>query len=265
MSLQFESGSADQPRGHAILYARLAGGGERFAATYCIVPPISFSIGKFLPPIFGGQLPLEELAQADSMNPMPIPPILEDVADVDALREVAERRGDDLCYLGVLLISDDSQRLTFAAEAATEYGRAYVNYQESWPTTPTPVDSSADSSAAGAQLTDADARDMVTSLLPERDRLSELARMISQARYAMDVRDDRQLSEVGAQMRRVAATLPEKYRASLLVDAALRADAPGAQLAELYLQRAYKLLDEDYAGIPPIEQRIRELRGSDEL
>jgi hypothetical protein len=81
----------------------------------------------------------------------------------------------------------------------------------------------------------------------------------------MDVHDDRQLTEVAAQMGRVAATLPEKYRAGMLVDAALRADAPGAQLAELYLQRAYKLLDEDYASIPPIEQRIRELRGPDEL
>src|SRR5215469_1770739 len=168
MSLQFESGSADQPRGHAILYARLAGGGERFAATYCIVPPISFSIGKFLPPIFGGQIPLEELSQADNMNPMPIPPILEDVADVDALRDLAERRSDDLCYLGVLLISDDSQRLTFAAEATAEYGRAYIAYQERWPTSPNLTDSSADSREVDTQLTDADARNMVTSLLPER-------------------------------------------------------------------------------------------------
>jgi len=64
-------------------------------------------------------------------------------------------------------------------------------------------------------------------------------------------------------MRRLAATLPEKYRAEQLVAAALRSDVEGAQLAELYLQRAYKLLDEDYISIPPIEQRIRELRGPD--
>ena len=125
MSLQFELGEADQPRGHAILYARLSGGGERYVATYCVVLPISFSIGKFLPPILGGQFPIEALGEASSVSPMPIPPMLEDVQSLESLRQLAERRGDDLCDLGVLLITDDSQRMAFAAEASAEYGRAY--------------------------------------------------------------------------------------------------------------------------------------------
>lgn len=260
MSLHFELGDADQPRGHAILYARLAGGGVRYVATYCVILPISFSIGKFLPPILGGQIPMEELGEAGSASPMPIPPMLEDVESAESLRMLAERRGDDLCDLGVLLITDDTQRLAFAAEAAAEYGRAYGAYKARWPSEPARV---APAAPGPVPLTDADARDMVASLLPERDRLGDLARLIGQSRYAMEVHDQRQLDEVGAQMRRLAATLPEKYRAEQLVAAALRSDAEGAQLAELYLQRAYKLLDEDYISIPPIEQRIRELRGPD--
>ncbi len=259
MSLRFELGDADQPRGHAILYARLAGGGERYAATYCIVLPISFSIGKFLPPILGGQIPMEELGEAGSASPMPIPPMLEDVESIESLRQLAERRGDDLCDLGVLLITDDTQRLAFAAEAAAEYGRSYATYQDRWPSEPLHRAASSEP----VPLTEAEARDVVTSLLPERDRLSEIARLIGQSRYAMEIHDQRQLDDVAAQMRRLAATLPEKYRADQLVAVALRTDAEGAQLAELYLQRAYKLLDEDYIGIPPIEQRIRELRGPD--
>lgn len=261
MSLHFELGDADQPRGHAILYARLAGGGVRYVATYCVILPISFSIGKFLPPFLGGQIPMEELGEAGSANPMPIPPMLEDVESVESLRLMAERRGDDLCDLGVLLITDDTQRLTFAAEASAEYGRAFAAYQARWPsqtalrTTP--------AAPEPAALTDADARDVVTSLLPERDRLGEIARLIGQSRYAMEIHDQRQLDDVAAQMRHLAATLPEKYRAEQLVAAAMRTDADGAQLAELYLQRAYKLLEEDYISIPPIEQRIRELRGPD--
>ncbi len=262
MSLRFELGDADQPRGHAILYARLAGGGARYVATYCVVLPIQFSIGKFLPPILGGQIPVEELGEASSVNPMPIPPMLEDVESVEALRLLAERRDDDLCDLGVLLISDDSQRLAFAAEAAAEYGRAYSAYKERWPSQ-LPPSRLAPTAPEPVPLTEAEARDVVTSLLPERDRLGEIARLIGQLRYAMEIHDQRQLDEVAAQMRRLAATLPEKYRSEQLVSAALRTDAEGAQLAELYLQRAYKLLDEDYIGIPPIEQRIRELRGPD--
>jgi hypothetical protein len=55
--------------------------------------------------------------------------------------------------------------------------------------------------------------------------------------------------------------LPEKYRADQLIEAALRPDAQGNRLTQLYLQRAYKLVDEDYAAIPPLEREIRELRG----
>jgi hypothetical protein len=262
MSLQFETGNAEQPRGHAILYARLSGSGERYVATYCVTPPIAFSLGKFLPPILGGQIPFDELREAGGMNPIPIPPMLEDVENIETLRMLADRRGDDLCYLGVLLISDDTQRLAFAAEATADYGRAYASYQERWPVVTEPNERATPTTST--PLTDDDARDMVTSLLPERDRLSELSRLIGQSRYAMEIHDERQLSDVASQMRRIAATLPEKYRAGLLVAAALRTDTAGAQLAELYLQRAYKLLDEDYTGIPPIEQRIRELRGPDE-
>jgi hypothetical protein len=261
MSLRFELGDADEPRGHAILYARLAGGGERYVATYCIVLPITFSIGKFLPPFLGGQIPLEALGEASSASPMPIPPMLEDVASIETLRLLASRRGDDLCDLGVLLITDDTQRMGFAAEAAAEYGRAYAGYQARWPSLPARDTSRA--APDSVALTDADAADVVTSLMPERDRLSDLARLIGQSRYAMEIHDQRQFDEVAAQMRRLAATLPEKYRADQLAIAALRSDPQGAQLAELYLQRAYKLLDEDYISIPPIEERIRELRGHD--
>ncbi|HEX9038421.1 MAG TPA: hypothetical protein VF808_15670 [Ktedonobacterales bacterium] len=259
MSLHFELGDAERPRGHAILYARLSGSTPRYVATYCIVLPISFSIGKFLPPFLGGQIPVEELGEANTSSPMPIPPMLEDVANVESLRTLASRRGDDLCDLGVLLISDDSQRLAFAAEAAAEYGRAYADYHATWSSEPgEAIDQT--SLDDGAPLSDEDAQSVVASLLPERDRLGELARLISQARYAMEVRDQRQLDDTAAHMRRIAATLPDKYRAEQLVAAALRSDAVGATLADLYLQRAYKLLEEDYIGIPPIEQRIRELR-----
>ena len=261
MSLQFELGDADQPRGHAILYARLAGPGERYVATYCVILPISFSIGKFLPPFLGGQIPMEELGQATSSSPMPIPPMLEDVASAESLRFLASQRGDDLCDLGVLLITDDNQRLAFAAEAAQEYARAYSEYEARWPARP--AAGAAPSVVDSSPLSDEDARDVVNSLLPERDRLKELARLISQSRYALEGHDQRQFDDVAGQMRRIAASLPDKYRAEQLVEAALRSDASSATLADLYLQRAYKLLDEDYIAIPPIEQRIRELRGPD--
>ena len=155
-------------------------------------------------------------------------------------------------------------RLTFAAEASADYGRSYAAYQARWPThVPSagqPTGAARGGAASGPTLEEIDPRLVVASALPERDRLGEMAHLIGQARYAIDGHDQRVLDEVGGQLRLLASTLPDKYRADQLAEAAVRPDEIGARLAELYLQRAYKLLDEDYISIPPIEQQIRELR-----
>ncbi len=263
MSLRFELGDADTPRGHAILYARLSGPGERYVATYCVTLPITFSLGKYLPPMFAGQLPAEALGDGAAMSAMPIPPMLEDAESFEALRQMAEARDDDLCDIGSLLITDETQRMAFAAEASADYGRMYAEYQARWPnpTVARGATASAASGSAGApSLADMDPSIVVASALPERDRLGEMSRLISQARYALDGHDQRLIEIVGGQLRMLASTLPEKYRADQLTEAALRPDETGARLASLYLQRAYRLLDEDYISIPPIEQQIRDLR-----
>lgn len=251
--LRFELGEQQAPRGHAILYARVSGS-ERVVASYCVVLPISFSIGKYLPPMFAGQFPIDALNEGVSpVSAMPIPPMFEDVESLEDLRQLAERRADDLCDMGTLVLSDDNARLQFAAEGSAEYGELYASYQARWPTVAAPQ--------AQTPLDDLDVDDVIASVLPERDRLGELAKLISQARYEVETGDQRSLEKVALDMRRLARPLPEKYRADQLIEAALRPDALGPKLAGLYLQRAYKILDEDYMSIPPIDVEIRALRG----
>ena len=61
-------------------------------------------------------------------------------------------------------------------------------------------------------------------------------------------------------MQRIGARLADKYRSFELINAAIDASERGARLAELYLERGFKLLDEEYADIPGIERAIRELQ-----
>lgn len=256
MQLRFELGNSQAPRGHAILYAHSGGGSDTILATYCVVLPIQFSIGKYLPPMFASQIPIEGLRDASAMSVVPIPPMLEDGPSLVELRSIAEHRGDDLCDIGSVFISDEGQRMTYAAEACAQYAQLFATYSSRWPTVteaetePTPLD-------------DLDVDAVMAQMLPDRDRLAELARLIGQARYALDTRDTHQLDAVRRSMQRIVESLPAKYRADQLMEAALRTDDAGPRLAELYLQRAYKLLEEDYAGIPPIEESIRALRESD--
>src|SRR5262245_12985047 len=178
--LRFEIGDSEAPRGHALMYARLSGSAERIVATYCIVLPISFSLGKYLPPMLAGQLPVDALRDESTGNAMPIPPMFEDVAGGEYLRQLAERRGDDLCDMGTLLIADDNQRLAFAAEGCMEYAELYAAYQQRSPVTAERTQSEE------SPLDDVDVEDVVASMLPERDRLAEIARLIGQSRYALE-------------------------------------------------------------------------------
>lgn len=256
VQLRFEMGDASAPRGHAVLFARVSGGAVPYLATYCVVLPISFSMAKYLPPMFSGQFPAE--AMGEGMSVVPIPPMLEDVADLGPLKQLAERRGDDLCDIGTIAFSNDGQRATFAAEACQEYGELYAAYQRTWPATPV-----ASSAGAGPSLDDVDMNDVMAEILPERARLAELSRLIGQARYAIEGGDRHALDEATLGLKRIARTLPEKFRPTQLVEAALRTDTTGPYLAELYLQRAFKLSDEEYSSIPPLDEQIRALAQGD--
>jgi hypothetical protein len=85
------------------------------------------------------------------------------------------------------------------------------------------------------------------------------AKLIGTARYALEGKDARLLKETEQKLRRTAGPLPEKYKAHELIQAALEPGERGWKLAQLYLERAYKLVDEQYAEIPRIERDIREL------
>jgi hypothetical protein len=223
-------------------------------ATYCVVLPITFSLGKYLPPMFATQMQMESMQEASAMSVVPIPPMLEEVSGVDELRALAERRGDDLCDMGTIFLNDDSQRMMFAAEAAQEYGQLYSRYADKWPTlAPQP--------AATGPAEELNVDDVLAEVLSDRDRLGELAKGVGQLRYALEGNDKFLLKQTERSMRRMAEALPEKYRADQLIDAALRTDETGVRLTQLYLERAYKLLEEDYAAIPPLEQQIREANG----
>jgi hypothetical protein len=108
-------------------------------------------------------------------------------------------------------------------------------------------------------LDDLDVDSLLSSTLSDRDRLNELAKLIGTARYALEGKDTRGLREVEQKLRRTAEPLPEKYKSGELIKAALEPGERGLKLAKLYLDRANKLLDEQYAEIPSIERDIREL------
>jgi hypothetical protein len=258
MQLRFLQGDAQAPKGHAILFAGNSVNPQRVLAVYCIVLPIRFSIGKFIPPILAAQMPAEGLGEASKLNYVPIPPMLEETDSLEQLERLARLRGDDLCEISASIRPDDeTTRFTLPAEAGEAYARLYMNYAEA---TLGQIELEPSSEPiSDVPLDDLDVDALLGSALSDRDRLNELARLIGTARYALEGKDSRALRETEQKLRRTAAPLPEKYKAGELIKAALEADDRGLKLAKLYLERANKLLDEQYAEIPSIERDIREL------
>ena len=61
-------------------------------------------------------------------------------------------------------------------------------------------------------------------------------------------------------MQRVAKHLSEKFRPDELIAAAQSSDAQSGQLAQLYIERCYRLVDEDYAAMADLDSQIDALR-----
>ncbi len=257
MTIRFIRGDSQAPKGHALFFARSTADSRTVLATYCVVPPMPLSLAKYLPSFLASQLSPEDLQEATNVPVMPIPPMLEEGNTLERLQMLAEQRDDDLCDIGTVNPKDEGARMQLVAQGCQEYGQFYVNFASSftqagnYPSiedeTPLPLD-------------DLDADELLIQTMTDRQRLAELGKLVGVARYALDGHDEHQLQETRQRMRRIARSLPDKYRGTELTDAAFDPGERGSRLAELYLERAYKLLDEEYADIPGIEKAIRELQ-----
>jgi hypothetical protein len=254
MALRFLRGNPQAPRGHAIFIARSSDARVVYC-TYCVVPPIPMSLAKYLSPLLAAQIPTEELQDVTNIAGMPIPPMLEEADSLEYLEMLAERRDDDLCDIGTLSSRDEMTRMQMAALSSQEYAQLYATYKSSFEQISAPAASEA------PPLDDLDAEELLLQAMPDRQKLTELGKLVGVARYALEGRGDTSLlNDTKRRMQRIAGMLAPKYRGAELVAAAINPDERGARLAELYLSRAFKLLDEEYADIPGIERSIRELQ-----
>jgi hypothetical protein len=105
-----------------------------------------------------------------------------------------------------------------------------------------------------------DVDELLLQVMPDREKVGRLARLTGTLRYAIDGGDKRLIDETVADMERVGRHLTEKYRPGELI-AAARSPSPNAsQLAQLFLERCYRLIEEDYAALADIDRRIDALQ-----
>jgi len=245
MSLSFEQGSQHQPRGHAILYFRSA---SDVMATYIIVLPLQVDFTKYIPPLMANQV---KDAGLEQFSAFAMPPVPESVGSYEALEDLARNRGDDLIYGGAIPADDFMQSAQLVNEAVQSYAQIYREHI--W--TPQAGGTEQGHSAAPGLSVG----EVVYSLMSEQDKLSELTKLVGKTRFAVEGKDTHQLEETEAEMRTLARHLPDGFQVPRLIEAARLSLEQGPRLAELYLERCYKLRNEDYLGLKAVEEAIQGL------
>ncbi len=246
---QFERGSRERPRGHALFYVRSAAGPDAVLATYLVVLPVEVDIAKYIPPMLAGSMP-DLAGAAGTVSAMPWPPIPEAVASQAYLERLADARDDDLIYGGTADPGRLDALMQLTGEAAREYAQLYAERAEA---------PAAEREDAPAPELDVD--EVLYGLMGERDRLTELVKLTGALRDAVEAGDQRRRDEALASLRKLTRHFPEKYR---IADFLAVAPVPGEKarrLVELYVDRCYRVCNEDYAGLQEIDEKIKDLSG----
>lgn len=246
MEFNFERGDVSRPKGHALLYFRSSENQADVLASYLVVPPVPLNISKYMPPLFAGNLPPEQLQQVSAV---PLPPLPEQVESYAHLQRLAELRDDDLVFGGVINPGDVQRSLMATAEAAQRYLHLYTEYLRLAPA-PEPV-----------QQELSDVSDVIYGLMTENQRLGELAKLTGKLRYALEGNDRRLADDTVREMQALARHVPEKYKVQELIAAAQIAGPRGDRLSQLYVDRCFRLSEEDYASLKRIEEEIQAVRG----
>jgi hypothetical protein len=250
MQLAFERGDPKRPCGHAVVYFRAAADPNTILASYVVVPPISMDFSKFIPPMFAAQLPgiLPSGPQV-----FPLPPIPEKVESLAWVEALAASREDDLVHCGSADPMDVQQLLTLMTEVAGEYGKLYENRAPLDVGSPTPAVDDGSSPSV-------DVDELFMSVMNDAEKVGRLAKLTGTVRYAVEGNDQALLTETVLEMERIGRHLPFRYKVAELITAARDPDSRSGRLAELLLQRCYKLAAEEYDALKVLDAEIDALK-----
>jgi hypothetical protein len=240
IKLNFEIGTQKNPKGHAMLYYKSTASNKVYA-TYVVVLPLAVDISRYIPPLLANQV---ENFKAADLTSFAFPPVPEEAESFAAIKSLAKIRGDDVLFGGSIDPGKLSESLTDVNEIVNAYTKIYKeDIEESIRLD----DHGSDEFSVGS---------VVYELMGERDKVSELSKLISKLQFAVEGTDEALLRDTEAEVQALSRYLPDRWNVARLIENAKKSSPEGTKLAQLYLERCYKLLDEDYKGLKSIDEAI---------
>ena len=247
MDIVFDKGGKERPRGHALLYFRKSSDPEEIWVTYLVVLPLTVDVSKYVPPFLINQV--GELG-AKEISSFAFPPAPERLGSYAALEETAAKRDDDVLYGGTLDPSDIPSCMMSINEIVQQYAEMCLQVMVS--------------SDQAEEIDEGDegrlgVNEVIYAMMSKSDKLGELTRLVGRLRFAVEGQDANLIKEAEDDISLLAANLPPDHKTPQLVKAAKSTDRHGAELAGLYLQRCYHLVQEEYVKLVQVDERIREM------
>ncbi len=255
MAINFERGDPGRPKGHALAYFRTYSEPDKVYATYIIVLPIQVDFAKYVPPFLTSHLSNMPLSDLSAFS---LPPVPEEVGSFQELLHLAEVRDDDLLDAGTFHSFDLPEMMQTVSDVVQQYSQIWADHTK-------PALAAKDTQNQGSSSTDEDSpsvNEVLYGLMSQGDKLAELSKMIGKLRFAVEGNDQQTGSDIEEDIKILSRHLPEHYAIPSLLEAVLNASANGAQLAQLYLDRCYKLSSGDDVGARSLEEQIESLKTS---
>ncbi len=247
MDISFEQGSQEEPKGHALLYFLSSSDPDELWASYVVVLPITVDVSKYVPPFLMNQV--KELGPQD-LSAFAFPPAPERLGRRDALDRLAAARDDDVLFGGSIDPEDVASGMMAVNEAVQRYTEVYSSVVGI--DRPSEEQEEEEDSAPGVS-------EIVYGLMSDTDKLNELTKLVSRLRFGIEGADSRTVSEAEQDINVLSRHLPANHGVEQLVQAVKSTEEGSAELADLYVQRCFHLVQEDYGSLPQIEERIRAL------
>ena len=248
MDIVFEKGDAHKPRGHALLYFTSSIDAHEVWATYMIILPITVDMSKYVPPFLMNQV--GDISASD-MTAFAFPPAPEKLESHQMLGNIADIRDDDVLFAGSINPSDVSHAMSLVNDAVQEYVKIYSGIVGNSPDF-LATDSSNEHNGVGVD-------EVLYGLMSEGDKLTELTKLISRLRFAVEGSDLRLIKETEDDIELLKTHLSDNYNVTQLIDMVKIGGTSGSKLADLYLQRCYHLVQEEYSKLIEVDAQIKEL------
>ena len=258
MNLSFDKGDHTHPKGHALVYFRVNTEPDKVYATYVVSLPVKADLSKYVPPFLANHLGSAPLSDFSAFA---MPPVPEPVDSYEMLERLSQLRDDDLVYADSMFSFDLPRMMEAVTEAVQEYSRICEEFFNGDAPVATPLFESSAGEVVEAEDTSFQVNEVLFSFMSENDKLTELSRLLGKLRFAQEGQDSGMVNEASGEITSLARYLPAEFQMTNLLSAAQDASQRGSKLAQLYLDRCFRLSAGDYGSAQDLEDEIHSLEG----